>query len=132
MPATPAPITIQMLACLGYLNQANTTIFQFAAPPSWTAAFAGKTVVTLPPNTNNINVPLSTLFPGITNCYGIFVQEVTAVPLGFSVGDSTGNTEPMAPSGFYAKSPNGGVPQNLFFGNTTASPVNVEIGVFGT
>lgn len=124
---TAVAAVMNFLVSLGTIAQQNKTIFTFTQPTSWLASFGSSSPVAL---SGALDLDLAALFPGITNCYGIFVKEVTDTPVGFTVSpNATGTTCAVRAGGFWCYSPNGGVPPHLYLNGAGAY---LEIGVIGS
>lgn len=128
---SPQPITVELSAYQGEPSSTNRTVASYVSP-GLSASFAVVANVVIATSATDTAIDLSDLFPAVTAPVGIFVQEVTEVGLGFSVGTDTGTKAAVRALGFWAFMADGSGLPTLYFDGPSSGDVQIQIGVLGS
>jgi hypothetical protein len=134
--AVPAPQNcyITLNALLGLPNTSNVQVCSYNSGTLITASYGLVSNPVIPADTTDFAVDLGELFPGITTFNGIFIREVTATGIGFSVSsNATGTRTAVAAGGIWCVTTNFIAAPTLYFDNSNPDDdCYLQIGVFGS
>lgn len=125
---TALPLYIAIQAFLGQPDFTHQSIIEYVAQSTQTGSVLNSTTVTIPAG-SGLSVNLSQVFPAISNCQFIVIQDITATGQPFSVGFSAGALVAVAASSPFCWVANGGVPPTLYLTNPNGAAGNVQISV---